>query len=226
MPTIAFGSNIIKARSMNGLTVRQARENSAHLLMIPDDAIATMQGEKVEDGYTLGDRDKLKFVEPDLQMSRGLTAEEFCELFNIAKGELEKLIESGQLQVITMPNGEILILESAADNYFRRRKDEVCLGSVDGPIPPDSFCFNGIVYKGFTALEWHLLKSLRDLEAVEMGAMYEIVYGKNHEHKEDALTSVIKRLNKKLRKKSFPGAVKPRNGWLSLIWNKSANSPS
>ncbi len=88
----------------------------------------------------------------------------------------------------------------------------------DGPVPPDKFRHEGKLYEDFTSLEWRVLESLWGHDSIEFETLLDNVYG--HDGKDVALTSLIKRLNRKLRKKSFPATVKPRNGHFSLAFRK------
>jgi hypothetical protein len=92
----------------------------------------------------------------------------------------------------------------------------------DGPVPPDSFRLKGDLFGPFTRLEWRLLAALWGREALEVAEVLERLYGHDHDQDEDALRSVIKRLNAKLRdksflrKKSFPAKVSFCNGFVAL----------
>jgi hypothetical protein len=90
---------------------------------------------------------------------------------------------------------------------------------ADGPVPPEHFRLGPKLYGPFTSLQWRLLASLYGKDALEVGAVLETLYGHDHEQDEDALRSVAKRLNPKLRKQSFPGKVEVRKGYAWLQWS-------
>jgi hypothetical protein len=98
----------------------------------------------------------------------------------------------------------------------------------DGPVPPDGFHLDKL-YDGFTPLEWRLMAYLWTKKAIEEDDVLEAVYGHDHDDKDDALRSVVKRINKKLRQKGFPGRVVSRNGHLAINLfqlNNKANNGS
>lgn len=90
----------------------------------------------------------------------------------------------------------------------------------DGPVPPDKLRHEGKLYEDFTCLEWRVLQSLWGQDSVEIESLLDKVYGHNHDDKDTALKSLLKRLNRKLRKQAFPATVKPRNGSFFLAFRK------
>jgi hypothetical protein len=96
------------------------------------------------------------------------------------------------------------------------RTTSVAAPVADGPIPPASFRLNPNLYGPFTRLEWLLLERLWGKAAVLVGDVLGALYGHDHEQDQDALRSVVKRLNPKFRKQSFPGRVVLRNGYVAL----------
>jgi hypothetical protein len=91
---------------------------------------------------------------------------------------------------------------------------------TDGLSPPDTFCLRGQSCR-LTALEWRLLRCLWGKVSVEFQDALDDVYGHDHDKTDSALSSAVKRLNRKLRDKSIPSKVGMRNGKLSLeIWTR------
>src|SRR5262245_6154565 len=58
---------------------------------------------------------------------------------------------------------------------------------------------------GCLACEQRLLACLYGKDALEVGEVLEALYCHDHEQDQDALRSVVRRLNPKLHKQSFPG---------------------
>jgi DNA-binding response OmpR family regulator len=100
---------------------------------------------------------------------------------------------------------------------------DVATAEVDGPVPPDNFRLDRRLYGPFTRLEWRLLACLWGKSALEISGVLEELYGHDHEQDQDALRSVVKRLNPKLRKQSFPGRVMLRQGYVFLQWVRNGS---
>jgi hypothetical protein len=90
---------------------------------------------------------------------------------------------------------------------------------VDGPVPPESFRLESKLYGPFTRLEYRLLACLWSKDAVEVGEALEALHGHDHTQDQEALRSLCRRLNKKLRKQSFPGRGKVSKGYAWLQWS-------
>ena len=87
---------------------------------------------------------------------------------------------------------------------------------ADGPVPPEHFRLGRQPYGPLTRLEQRLLACLYLKDALEVGEVLEALYGHDHEQDQDALRSVVRRLNQKLHKQSFPGRVVLRKGYVAL----------
>jgi hypothetical protein len=95
----------------------------------------------------------------------------------------------------------------------------VASSKADGPVAPEHFRLEPKEYGPFTPLQWRLLACLWGKDALEVGEALEALYGHDHEQDQNALRLVVRRLNRKLRKQSFPGRVEMRKGYAWLQWS-------
>lgn len=186
---------------------------------IPTKAIAFVNGEQVDAGYTLHAHDTLEFCKR--AASKGVTrmftkAELFREYVGVPQDVLNELIAIYPHHD-TNAAGESLWLESLVDGWLREYYSLMAADDGrDKVVPPGSARLGGRVYDGFTRNEWRLLEAIVNKPGVEVDDVIEHVYGHDADSKEEALTQVIKRLNKKLLDHRCPFIVSEENGFVTI----------
>jgi hypothetical protein len=104
-----------------GTTLQDVRETLKHVLNVPPDAGARVNGQQVGGDHVVGATDEVEFVKERGHKGVGdhvWTAEEFCQFFNLTERELRDQIQRG-LRVMELANGSMRITETAADEFIR-----------------------------------------------------------------------------------------------------------
>jgi len=103
-----------------GHPVGEIRSAGKHPLNIGNQAVAYLDGERVEDDVVvLDDHSTLEFmvIEGHKGVGRVWTPEEYCQLCGISREQLDQQIEEG-LKVMRLADGTMRITETAVDDFI------------------------------------------------------------------------------------------------------------
>lgn len=104
-----------------GTTVQDVRDTLKHVLNVPADARARVNGQEVGSGHIVSPTDVVEFVKERGRKAVGdrvWDAEGYCRFFNLTARDLELQIQQG-LRVMHLSNGTMRITESAVDQFVR-----------------------------------------------------------------------------------------------------------
>lgn len=204
-----------------GCRVGTVRASLVDAFNIPPQAIALVNGERVDFSYRLQSNDILEFCKQYgykggrrmftktelLQEYRGYPDDVMDDLFATLRHD--------DVNADGRPVWyEVNLDEWFDERYSRRRVDD----GRDKVIPPSSVRLDGEEYTDLTTLEWRLLEVLLSSphRSVETDKVIEHVYGHDAGPKEDALTQVVKRLNGKLGEQKCPYTVSEGNRFVTI----------
>lgn len=199
---IIYGSADGVFSGVAGASLASLKTSLANAFNIPIDVLAFVNGEQVDFDYQVKDGDVVEFckqfgqkgmnrmfTEAQIQSEYGLPQKLFAELLPLLK------------PVSKSDNGQVLYLECHIDKVI----ETLCLrfappDDSDRMIPPDAMFLDGRKYDDITTLEYKLMALLIAKACVPATDVIDYIYDHDPGDKDMALTDVIKRLNKKLKK--------------------------
>ncbi len=158
---VIYGSND-DTFSIEGASVKSVRLNLAEPFNIPDDALAFVNGEQVDETYILQAHDALEFCKQ--RGSKGICrnlakAEIIRDYVGVPEAVLEKCFRAVPHHAKNA-KGEPLWNEGVVDDwikeYYRGDPDD----GRDKVIPPDSVRIDGYVIDGLSAKQWRVFEAV------------------------------------------------------------------
>lgn len=210
--------------ALEGAKVGSVRSSLVDAFNIPKDAIAFVNGEQVDMGYTLATADTLEFCKQSgskgirrmftkaeiLREYTGYPADVMDELFaNLAHDDV-----NGDGQPIWH---EVVVDEWLDERYSRKRADD----GRDKVIPPFGVRIAGHIVDELTSTEWKIMSSVlsratADRPGVSFDEVIEDVWGHDADWKDDALKQHIKRINRKFLDQGSCASVHGENRFVSI----------
>jgi hypothetical protein len=210
--------------ALEGAKVGSVRSSLVDAFNIPKDAIAFVNGEQVDMGYTLATDDTLEFCKQSgskgirrmftkaeiLREYTGYPADVMDELFaSLAHDDV-----NGDGQPIWH---EIVVDEWLDERYSRKQVDD----GRDKVIPPSSVRIAGHIVEDITTTEWKILdsvlsKSTADRPGVSFDEVIEDAYGHDAGWKDEALKQQIKTINKKFSIQGSRASVHIKNRFVTI----------
>lgn len=210
--------------ALEGAKVGTVRSSLVDAFNIPKDAIAFVNGEQADMGYTLATDDTLEFCKQSgskgirrmftkaeiLREYTGYPAEVMNELF--ASLPHDDVNDDGQ------PMWHEVVVDKWLDaRYSRKRADD----GRDKVIPPFGVRIEGHTVDGLTSGEWKLLQSVltratADRPGASFDEVIEDVWGHDAGWKDDAIKQHIKRINRKFSDQGSRASVHGENRFVTI----------
>lgn len=211
--------------TLEGAKVGSVRSSLVDAFNIPKDAIAFVNGEQVNMGYTLATDDTLEFCKQS--GSKGVRrmftkAELLHEYTGHPADVIDELCASlahddvnGDGQAIWH---EVVVDEWLDERYSRKRADD----GQDKVIPPFGVRIAGHIVDELTSSEWKILSSVlsrstADERGVSFDEVIADVWGHDTDWKDDALKQHIKRINRKFSDQGCRASVHGENRFVTIL---------
>jgi len=210
--------------ALEGAKVGTVRSSLVDAFNIPKDAIAFVNGELADMGYTLATDDTLEFCKQS--GSKGVRrmftkAEILHEYTGHPADVMDELFASlphddvnGDVQPIWH---EVVVDEWLDERYSRKRADD----GEDKVIPPFGVRIAGHIVDELTSTEWKILSSVlsratADKPGVSFDEVIEDVWGHDTNWKDEALKQHIKRINRKFLDQGSRASVHGENRFVTI----------
>ena len=205
--------------NLAGRQVATVRVSLVDAFNIPIEAIAFVNGERVDLEYILQGHDTLEFVQKAGRkgINRPFTKVDILrEYAGYPPDVFDDLFRSLRHHD-TNWRGEPIWIEKLIDEWLTNlyAKREVDDGQ-DKVIPPSGVRIDGTMYIDFGQKQWLLLEAIINKPPVKAGIVIEHVYGHDADFKENALTQLIKQVNIKLFKQNCTHTVSEEGGFVLL----------
>lgn len=211
--------------ALEGFSVASVSSSLIDAFNIPVDAIAFVNGTRVDMSCTLARNDTLEFCKPTgrkgiwRMFTRAEILREYTGHPADIMDELFKTLQHDDLNCDGQPIwSEIVLDEWFEERYSRKRADD----GRDKAIPPDSVRINGQNVGDLTSTEWRLLESVlkrggNNKPSVSFDLVIEDVWGHDAGWKDEAIKQHLKRINILFRKQNCPASISGENRFVTIF---------
>ncbi len=210
--------------ALEGAKVLTVRSSLVDAFNIPKDAIAFVNGEQVDMGYTLATDDTLEFCKQAGRkgINRPFTKEDILSKYaGYPEVVFDDLFRSFRHHDAN-GRGEPIWIEELIDKWLTNRyANRVADDGRDKVIPPSSVRIAGHIVNGLTTTEWKILKSVLSRSTADKpGVSFDEVIEDGWEHdagwKDEALKQQIKNINKKFSVQRSRASVHIKNRFVTI----------